>query len=75
MKHAYFVTMVVTGTAAQAHPGHMAEATGHDHWLGAAAIGVAIAIGIWAALKGRKDASGAARTTPAEADDDTRQEV
>ncbi|WP_375688940.1 DUF6732 family protein [Pseudooceanicola sp. LIPI14-2-Ac024] len=43
--------------AAAAHPGHLAEVAGHGHWLGAAAIGAAIAIGLWQALKGRKDAA------------------
>ena len=40
--------------AVEANPGHLAEVAGHDHWLGAAAIGAAIALGLWAALKGRK---------------------
>lgn len=40
--------------AALAHPGHLAEVAGHGHWLGAAAIGAAIALGAWAALKGKK---------------------
>lgn len=39
--------------AAAAHPGHLAEVAGHGHWLGAAAIGAAIAIGLWQALKDR----------------------
>lgn len=47
----------LAGSAAFAHPGHLAEAAGHGHWLGAAAIGAAIAIGLWAAVKGRRDAA------------------
>jgi len=43
-------------TSATAHTGHLAEAAGHGHWLGAAAVGAAIAIGLWAATKGRKAA-------------------
>ena len=46
------VAALTAGAAAEAHPGHLAEAAGH--WLGAAAIGAAIAIGLWAGLKGRK---------------------
>ena len=46
---------LLTATAAQAHPGHLAEVAGHGHWLGAAAIGAAIAIGLWQAAKHRKD--------------------
>jgi hydrogenase/urease accessory protein HupE len=53
-------------TAAYAHPGHLAEVAGHGHWLGAAAIGAAIAIGLWAGLKGRKSQ---AEGEEAEADD------
>ena len=50
----YVVTFALLGTPAFAHPGHLAEVAGHGHWLGAAAIGAAIAIGRWAGLKGRK---------------------
>ncbi|SLN59012.1 hypothetical protein PEL8287_03178 [Roseovarius litorisediminis] len=57
MKYAMIVLSLLTGTAAKAHPGHMAEAAGHGHWLGAAALGAAIAIGLWAGLKGRKPAA------------------
>ena len=38
-----------------AHPGHVADSLGHDHWVAGAAIGAAIAVGIWGALKGRRD--------------------
>lgn len=55
MKRAILLTVSLTGSAAEAHPGHLAEVAGHGHWLGAAAIGAAIAIGLWSALRGRKD--------------------
>ncbi|MEL7278898.1 MAG: DUF6732 family protein [Pseudomonadota bacterium] len=48
-----FCLLVLTGPAS-AHPGHLAEVAGHGHWLGAAAIGAAIAIGLYAGLRGRK---------------------
>lgn len=54
MKHATLAAALVAPAAAQAHPGHLAEVAGHGHWLGAAAIGAAIALGLWAGLKGRK---------------------
>ena len=39
-----------------AHPGHLVDVAGHNHWVAGAAIGAAIAMGIWGALKGgRKD--------------------
>ena len=50
-------TAIFAAQAAQAHPGHLIEAAGHDHWLGAAAIGAAIAIGLWKAAKDRKQAA------------------
>lgn len=61
MRQLLRITTVVSASiapmAAMAHPGHLAEVAGHGHWLGAAAIGAAIAIGLWQALKGRKDAA------------------
>jgi hypothetical protein len=56
MKYATVLIPFLVAGAAQAHPGHLAEVAGHGHWLGAAAIGAAIAIGLWAAAKGRKQA-------------------
>lgn len=41
--------------AALAHPGHLAEAAGHDHLVAGVALGVAIGVAIWGVLKGRKD--------------------
>jgi len=40
---------------ARAHPGHLADLAGHDHWAAGAAIGLAVVIGLLGALKGRKD--------------------
>ena len=54
MRFAVFVSALAAAGAAHAHPGHLAEVAGHGHWLGAAAVGAAIAIGLWAALKDRK---------------------
>ncbi len=44
---------VVWGGAAQAHPGHLADLAGHDHWVAGAAIGIAILIGAYGALTGK----------------------
>lgn len=46
------MTSLVFVTAAHSHTGHLADLAGHDHWVAGAAIGVAIALGIWGALKG-----------------------
>ncbi|MHA6265288.1 DUF6732 family protein [uncultured Aliiroseovarius sp.] len=39
-----------------AHPGHIGELAGHGHVGGMILIGLAAAIGLWAALKGSKEA-------------------
>lgn len=46
--------LILTGTAAAAHPGHWADVAGHDHWVAGAAIAVAGLAAIWGALKGKK---------------------
>ena len=48
------VTLILTGSAAVAHPGHWADVAGHDHWIAGAAIGLAGLAAIWGALKGKK---------------------
>lgn len=55
MKHTLTIIALFAANGASAHPGHLAEVAGHGHWLGAAAIGAAIGIGLWAGLRGRKD--------------------
>lgn len=49
--------LISTGTAS-ADPGHLAEALGHNHWIGAIAIGAAVAVGVWGALKGKERGNG-----------------
>lgn len=51
----YSLTFILTlmATGAQAHPGHIADLAGHDHWVAGAAIGIAILTGIYGALKGK----------------------
>ncbi|MCA8884826.1 MAG: hypothetical protein KDA50_13920 [Rhodobacteraceae bacterium] len=48
-----FVLSSVPGLAL-AHPGHLTDLAGHDHWVAGAAIGVAVVLGAWTALKGRR---------------------
>lgn len=55
---------------ALAHPGHLETLAGHDHWVAGAAIGLAIALGLWGALKGKKDSE-----TEAQADDTEEEEA
>ena len=57
----------LTAGPVSAHTGHLAEVAGHGHWLGAAAIGAAIAIGLWAAVKGPRDAQASEEDAPDDA--------
>ena len=68
-----FAAIALTAQSASAHPGHLAEVAGHGHWLGAAALGAAIALGAWAALKGKKNEQSEA--DDAELDDEDLQEA
>jgi hypothetical protein len=44
--------IIFSGSQVAAHPGHLVDLAGHDHWVAGAAIGAAILAGIWGALKG-----------------------
>ncbi|ATG48696.1 hypothetical protein CEW89_14685 [Celeribacter ethanolicus] len=55
-------------TPALAHPGHLGEMAGHNHWLAGAAIGAAIAIAIWGAIKGKKEDEAEAADAEVEAE-------
>jgi hypothetical protein len=61
---------VASGTAASAHPGHLADLAGHDHWVAGAAIGIALGLGAWAAWKGRKDKAAGAAPEAAETEEE-----
>lgn len=71
--NALTVVLLLVAGRAEAHPGHLIEVAGHGHWLGAAAIGAAIALGAWAALKGKKDE--ASDADDAELDEEELQEA
>ena len=75
MKFATILITLMAATAAQAHPGHMAEVAGHGHWLGAAALGAAIAIALWAGLRARKDSASSSDEADEETADDELQEA
>ncbi len=51
---AYFAILfcLISGPAF-AHIGHLGEVAGHGHWLGAAALGAAIALGLWQGQRGK----------------------
>lgn len=54
MFRALTLTLMFFAAPALAHPGHIAEAAGHNHWLAGVLIGGAIATAIWGAIKGKK---------------------
>ncbi len=69
----YFLIFAMLGTPVFAHTGHLAEVAGHGHWLGAAALGGAIAIGLWAGLRSRKSDAEEAVEEAAEDAEDTQE--
>lgn len=63
------VVLAVMGPGvALAHPGHLSDVAGHDHWVAGAAIGTAVVLGLWAGLRARKgkraEASESSATEP-----------
>lgn len=70
MRYSLSVILVVFASAAQAHPGHLADVAGHDHWVAGAAIGLAILTSIYGALKGRKEKADAEAAEAEEHEDE-----
>ena len=64
MRYSLTLILGLCASSAQAHPGHLADVAGHDHWVAGAAIGLAILTGIYGALKGRKDTTDAEAVEP-----------
>ncbi|WP_089997143.1 DUF6732 family protein [Cognatiyoonia koreensis] len=54
MRLALSLAFTVLGSGVAAHPGHLADVAGHDHWVAGAAIGLIILTGLYGALKGKK---------------------
>nr|WP_282024534.1 DUF6732 family protein [Limimaricola cinnabarinus] len=72
MRHILLPTTALMAApgAALAHPGHVADVAGHDHWVAGAAIGVAIALGLWGALRGgRREETAAEAETEDQGDE------
>ena len=53
MRQILTLALVVPAGGAQAHPGHIADVAGHDHWVIGAAIGAIVLAGVLGALKGK----------------------
>ena len=47
-------TLLLSASPALAHVGHLGQFAGHDHWVAGAALGAALAVSVWGALKGKK---------------------
>lgn len=54
MRHLFTLIAVLTCGPAFAHTGHLGLLDGHDHWVAGLAIGAAVVVGVYGALKGRK---------------------
>ncbi|RMD89788.1 MAG: hypothetical protein D6811_11755 [Alphaproteobacteria bacterium] len=46
--------IILSPVAAAAHPGHIATAGGHDHWVAGAAIALGLGIALWNFLRDRR---------------------
>jgi hypothetical protein len=57
MRSALTVLITLWASVAAAHPGHLIEQAGHNHWLAGAAIGAAVLIGLREAAKRRREAA------------------
>ncbi|MGD1887072.1 MAG: DUF6732 family protein [Cohaesibacteraceae bacterium] len=43
--------MILAPSAAQAHPGHVSEASGHSHWIAVAALAAIALVGAWSLVR------------------------
>lgn len=73
MKPLLMTTAILSLTAlpAMAHVGHLGEVAGHGHWGAIILLGGAAAVGLWGALKGKKDADKAAAEDAETGEDET----
>lgn len=55
MRAVLSLPLIAIASGAWADIGHIGEVAGHDHWIAAGALGLALGLALWAALKGRKD--------------------
>ncbi|KGM50441.1 DUF6732 family protein [Pseudooceanicola atlanticus] len=69
------IPLALTAGPALAHVGHLGEVAGHGHWLGAAALGAAIAIGLWQGLRNKGEAEDEAEPESEEISDEEPQEA
>ena len=49
------IALMLAGQSAVAHPGHLIEVAGHDHWLSGIAIGIGLVGGLWGILRGEDE--------------------
>lgn len=75
MTRLILVAVAILAGPAIAHPGHIGEVAGHTHVGGMILIGLAAAIGLWAALRGAKKHEPKDDAVDAESDDEAVQEA
>ena len=51
MRNLLALILIVFPVGAFAHPGHIVEVAGHNHWIAAGAIGAAVLAALWGKLK------------------------
>lgn len=68
---AIIFTQCAIAVPAFAHPGHIAATGGHDHWIAGAAIGAAVAVAAWGALRAWRSRAESTREVESEAEGQT----
>ncbi|HHL19994.1 MAG TPA: hypothetical protein ENJ52_00535 [Aliiroseovarius sp.] len=58
MKLTFAIALALIGSPVLADPGHLLGAGGHDHIAAGVAIGLAVGVGLWSALKERRKRAG-----------------
>ena len=49
------IALMLAGQSAVAHPGHLIEVAGHDHWLAGITIDIGLVGGLWGILRGEDE--------------------
>ncbi|MEM6579114.1 MAG: DUF6732 family protein [Pseudomonadota bacterium] len=75
MRYTLIFAAMISGTMASAHPGHLIDVAGHDHWLAAGALAAAAAIALAALIGKARDKDREAQDEDAEPDENASQEA
>lgn len=75
MKYVLILSSLLFATAATAHPGHLTDAAGHDHWLAAGALASAAVIALTVVFASVRKSASTAQSQRAGSESDASHEV